>query len=66
MEINLGIGNLSLWKQHNQGHSFSFISQMINVISIVFGRLDLYLPPPTSDGLKPVVVFVTGGAWIIG
>ncbi|KAJ4892707.1 putative isoprenylcysteine alpha-carbonyl methylesterase ICMEL2 [Raphanus sativus] len=39
--------------------------------SIVYGdqprnRLDLYLPPPTSDGLKPVVVFVTGGAWIIG
>jgi prenylcysteine alpha-carboxyl methylesterase len=25
----------------------------------------LYIPP-TSDGLKPVVVFVTGGAWIIG
>jgi prenylcysteine alpha-carboxyl methylesterase len=38
--------------------------------SIVYGghprnRLDLYIPP-TSDGLKPVVVFVTGGAWIIG
>ncbi|KFK37704.1 hypothetical protein AALP_AA3G018000 [Arabis alpina] len=38
--------------------------------SIVYGdqprnRLDLYLPP-TSDGLKPVVIFVTGGAWIIG
>ncbi|EOA30699.1 hypothetical protein CARUB_v10013836mg [Capsella rubella] len=38
--------------------------------SIVYGdqprnRLDLYLPP-TNDGLKPVVVFVTGGAWIIG
>ncbi|XP_010486759.1 PREDICTED: probable isoprenylcysteine alpha-carbonyl methylesterase ICMEL2 [Camelina sativa] len=40
--------------------------------SIVYGdqprnRLDLYIPPtPTNDGLKPVVVFVTGGAWIIG
>uniref|UniRef100_A0A0D3CN90 protein-S-isoprenylcysteine alpha-carbonyl methylesterase n=1 Tax=Brassica oleracea var. oleracea TaxID=109376 RepID=A0A0D3CN90_BRAOL len=39
--------------------------------SIVYGdqprnRLDLYIPPPTSAGLKPVVVFVTGGAWIIG
>ncbi|XP_024015194.1 probable isoprenylcysteine alpha-carbonyl methylesterase ICMEL2 isoform X2 [Eutrema salsugineum] len=38
--------------------------------SIVYGdqprnRLDLYIPP-TNDGLKPVVVFVTGGAWIIG
>ncbi|KAK9091111.1 hypothetical protein Sjap_024288 [Stephania japonica] len=28
-------------------------------------RLDLYLPR-NSDGLKPVVAFVTGGAWIIG
>ncbi|KAG8384533.1 hypothetical protein BUALT_Bualt04G0127800 [Buddleja alternifolia] len=38
--------------------------------SIVYGdqprnRLDLYLPT-NSDGLKPVVAFVTGGAWIIG
>ncbi|GLU10827.1 hypothetical protein SLE2022_276080 [Rubroshorea leprosula] len=38
--------------------------------SIVYGdqprnRLDLYLPT-NSDGPKPVVVFVTGGAWIIG
>lgn len=29
------------------------------------GRLDLYLPS-NNDGMKPVVVFVTGGAWIIG
>jgi prenylcysteine alpha-carboxyl methylesterase len=28
-------------------------------------RLDLYLPPE-SDKPKPVVIFVTGGAWIIG
>lgn len=38
--------------------------------SIVYGdqprnRLDLYLPV-NSDGKKPVVIFVTGGAWIIG
>ncbi|XP_022735409.1 isoprenylcysteine alpha-carbonyl methylesterase ICME-like isoform X2 [Durio zibethinus] len=38
--------------------------------SIVYGdeprnRLDLYLPT-NSNGPKPVVVFVTGGAWIIG
>uniref|UniRef100_A0A1J3F1X4 protein-S-isoprenylcysteine alpha-carbonyl methylesterase n=1 Tax=Noccaea caerulescens TaxID=107243 RepID=A0A1J3F1X4_NOCCA len=38
--------------------------------SVVYGdqprnRLDLYLPKD-NDGLKPVVVFVTGGAWIIG
>lgn len=31
----------------------------------VFCRLDLYLPT-NSDDLKPVVIFVTGGAWIIG
>ncbi|CAI9109986.1 OLC1v1009936C1 [Oldenlandia corymbosa var. corymbosa] len=38
--------------------------------SVVYGeqprnRLDLYLPP-SLDGPKPVVIFVTGGAWIIG
>ncbi|XP_075501276.1 isoprenylcysteine alpha-carbonyl methylesterase ICME-like isoform X1 [Primulina tabacum] len=38
--------------------------------SIVYGdrprnRLDLYLPK-NIDGLKPMVIFVTGGAWIIG
>ncbi|CAA3026802.1 isoprenylcysteine alpha-carbonyl methylesterase ICME-like [Olea europaea subsp. europaea] len=38
--------------------------------SIIYGdqprnRLDLYLPS-NEDGLKPVVAFVTGGAWIIG
>lgn len=38
--------------------------------SIVYGdqprnRLDLYLPE-NIDGPKPVAVFVTGGAWIIG
>ncbi|KAL5718536.1 hypothetical protein ACHQM5_011425 [Ranunculus cassubicifolius] len=38
--------------------------------SVVYGdqprnRLDLYLPE-NCDGPKPVVAFVTGGAWIIG
>ncbi|KAG2608418.1 probable isoprenylcysteine alpha-carbonyl methylesterase ICMEL1 isoform X2 [Panicum virgatum] len=38
--------------------------------SVVYGdqprnRLDLYIPTSTA-GLKPVVAFVTGGAWIIG
>ncbi|KAL9671301.1 hypothetical protein QQ045_008869 [Rhodiola kirilowii] len=38
--------------------------------SIVYGdqprnRLDLYLPK-NGNGQKPVVIFVTGGAWIIG
>jgi prenylcysteine alpha-carboxyl methylesterase len=31
------------------------------------GRLDLYMPPNCDDDSpKPVVIFVTGGAWIIG
>lgn len=39
--------------------------------SIVYGdqprnRLDLYLPKNSNGGPKPVVAFVTGGAWIIG
>ncbi|XP_062106362.1 isoprenylcysteine alpha-carbonyl methylesterase ICME [Humulus lupulus] len=39
--------------------------------SIVYGdqprnRLDLYLPANCTDEPKPVVIFVTGGAWIIG
>ncbi|KAK4393406.1 Isoprenylcysteine alpha-carbonyl methylesterase ICME [Sesamum angolense] len=38
--------------------------------SVVYGdqprnRLDLYLPTNIDD-LKPVVIFITGGAWIIG
>ncbi|KAL0377834.1 UNVERIFIED_CONTAM: putative isoprenylcysteine alpha-carbonyl methylesterase ICMEL2 [Sesamum radiatum] len=38
--------------------------------SVVYGdqprnRLDLYLPTNIGD-LKPVVIFITGGAWIIG
>ncbi|KAK6154919.1 hypothetical protein DH2020_009167 [Rehmannia glutinosa] len=48
--------------------SYFFSSQVRR--SIVYGdqprnRLDLYLPT-NSDDLKPVVIFVTGGAWIIG
>jgi prenylcysteine alpha-carboxyl methylesterase len=40
--------------------------------SIVYGmeprnRLDLYMPPNCDDDSpKPMVIFVTGGAWIIG
>uniref|UniRef100_A0A7C9AW35 protein-S-isoprenylcysteine alpha-carbonyl methylesterase n=1 Tax=Opuntia streptacantha TaxID=393608 RepID=A0A7C9AW35_OPUST len=38
--------------------------------SVIYGdqprnRLDLYFPT-NADGRKPVVIFVTGGAWIIG
>ncbi|XP_021669299.2 probable isoprenylcysteine alpha-carbonyl methylesterase ICMEL1 isoform X2 [Hevea brasiliensis] len=50
------------------GYYYFFSSQVQR--SIVYGdqprnRLDLYLPKNT-DGPKPVVAFVTGGAWIIG
>ncbi|XP_061344042.1 probable isoprenylcysteine alpha-carbonyl methylesterase ICMEL1 isoform X2 [Gastrolobium bilobum] len=50
------------------GYYYFFSSQIRR--SIVYGdkprnRLDLYLPK-SNNGLKPVVGFVTGGAWIIG
>ncbi|KAF4356840.1 hypothetical protein F8388_019499 [Cannabis sativa] len=50
------------------GYNYFFSSQIRR--SIVYGdkprnRLDLYLPK-NSDGPKPVIAFVTGGAWIIG
>ncbi|XP_062103276.1 probable isoprenylcysteine alpha-carbonyl methylesterase ICMEL1 [Humulus lupulus] len=50
------------------GYNYFFSSQIRR--SIVYGdkprnRLDLYLPR-NSDGPKPVIAFVTGGAWIIG
>ncbi|KAG5536102.1 hypothetical protein RHGRI_023777 [Rhododendron griersonianum] len=50
------------------GFYYFFSSQVRR--GIVYGdqprnRLDLYLPKE-SDGPKPVVAFVTGGAWIIG
>ncbi|KAK9118851.1 hypothetical protein Scep_016944 [Stephania cephalantha] len=50
------------------GYYYFFSSQVRR--SIVYGdqprnRLDLYLPK-NDDGPKPVVAFVTGGAWIIG
>ncbi|XP_057522304.1 probable isoprenylcysteine alpha-carbonyl methylesterase ICMEL2 [Amaranthus tricolor] len=48
---------------------YYYFSSMVHR-SIIYGdqprnRLDLYLPT-NPDGKKPVVVFVTGGAWIIG
>ncbi|XP_057961323.1 isoprenylcysteine alpha-carbonyl methylesterase ICME-like [Malania oleifera] len=50
------------------GYYYYFSSQVRR--GIVYGdqprnRLDLYLPK-NNDGPKPVVAFVTGGAWIIG
>ncbi|CAA0822448.1 Isoprenylcysteine alpha-carbonyl methylesterase ICME [Striga hermonthica] len=50
------------------GYQYFFSSQIRR--GIIYGdqprnRLDLYLPK-NSKGPKPVVAFVTGGAWIIG
>ncbi|KAM7270715.1 hypothetical protein ACFE04_029929 [Oxalis oulophora] len=50
------------------GYYYFFSKQVRR--SIVYGnkrrnRLDLYLPV-NSDGPKPVVAFITGGAWVIG
>ncbi|KAI5419119.1 probable isoprenylcysteine alpha-carbonyl methylesterase ICMEL1 [Lathyrus oleraceus] len=50
------------------GYHYFFSSEIRR--SIVYGdkprnRLDLFLPK-NSDGPKPVVAFITGGAWIIG
>ncbi|KAB1206474.1 putative isoprenylcysteine alpha-carbonyl methylesterase ICMEL1 [Morella rubra] len=50
------------------GYYYFFSTQVRR--SVVYGdqprnKLDLYLPKNT-DGPKPVVAFVTGGAWIIG
>lgn len=69
MEINREIGRCSpktsncyvcfLNFDHHRNHDFFFSS---------FGwcfSLDLYLPTNT-DKKKPVVIFVSGGAWIIG
>jgi prenylcysteine alpha-carboxyl methylesterase len=38
---------------------------MLQLCFLRFNRLDLYLPE-NNDEPKPVVIFVTGGAWIIG
>ncbi|CAM8886002.1 unnamed protein product [Rhodiola kirilowii] len=50
------------------GYYYYFSKQVRR--SIIYGdqprnRLDLYMPKD-SDGPKPVIAFVTGGAWIIG
>ncbi|KAH0878536.1 hypothetical protein HID58_065930 [Brassica napus] len=43
-------------------------NRLVDALCFVFGffRLDLYLPKNSNGGPKPVVAFVTGGAWIIG
>ncbi|XP_035539944.1 probable isoprenylcysteine alpha-carbonyl methylesterase ICMEL1 [Juglans regia] len=67
--LALGCHSLLLFPGFLQvGYYYFFSSQVRR--SIFYGdqprnRLDLYLPK-NSDGPKPVIAFVTGGAWIIG
>ncbi|KAG8652291.1 probable isoprenylcysteine alpha-carbonyl methylesterase ICMEL1 isoform X4 [Manihot esculenta] len=67
--LALGCYSLMLLPGFIQVGCYYFFSRQV-LRSIVYGdqprnRLDLYLPKNT-DGPKPVVAFVTGGAWIIG
>ncbi|CAN1795322.1 Probable isoprenylcysteine alpha-carbonyl methylesterase ICMEL2, partial [Linum perenne] len=67
--IALGCYSLMLLPGFIQVGYYYFFSKHV-IRSVVYGdqprnSLDLYIPK-TSDGPKPVVAFVTGGAWIIG
>ncbi|KAH6805418.1 prenylcysteine methylesterase [Perilla frutescens var. frutescens] len=67
--LALGCYSMLLFPGFLQVGYYYFFSDRVRR-GIVYGdlprnRLDLYLPK-TSDGPKPVVAFVTGGAWIIG
>ncbi|KAH9558467.1 hypothetical protein CY35_06G010600 [Sphagnum magellanicum] len=69
MFIRLALYALFLMPGFIQVGFFYYFSKSVHR-SIIYGdqprnRLDLYLPPE-SDKPKPVVIFVTGGAWIIG
>ncbi|KAL9271328.1 Isoprenylcysteine alpha-carbonyl methylesterase ICME-like protein [Drosera capensis] len=57
---------------HAAAETLSVVNEVIRAWLLCFAtnawvssRLDLYLPKD-SDGQKPVLIFVTGGAWIIG
>ncbi|GLT34522.1 hypothetical protein SLA2020_090310 [Shorea laevis] len=67
--LALGCYALLLMPGFIQVGYYYFFSRQVHR-SIIYGdqprnRLDLYLPK-NLDGPKPVVAFVTGGAWIIG
>ncbi|OMO83037.1 Alpha/beta hydrolase-3, partial [Corchorus capsularis] len=67
--IALGCYSLLLMPGFIQVGYYYFFSRQVRR-GIIYGdqprnRLDLYLPK-NSNGPKPVVAFVTGGAWIIG
>ncbi|XP_022777016.1 probable isoprenylcysteine alpha-carbonyl methylesterase ICMEL1 isoform X2 [Durio zibethinus] len=67
--LALGCYALLLMPGFIQVGYYYFFSRQVRR-SVIYGeqprnRLDLYLPK-NSHGTKPVVAFVTGGAWIIG
>ncbi|XVE91352.1 hypothetical protein REPUB_Repub01dG0002200 [Reevesia pubescens] len=67
--LALGCYALLLMPGFIQVGYYYFFSRQVRR-GIIYGeqprnRLDLYLPK-NSDGAKPVVAFITGGAWIIG
>ncbi|XP_030513550.1 probable isoprenylcysteine alpha-carbonyl methylesterase ICMEL1 isoform X2 [Rhodamnia argentea] len=67
--LALGCYSLLLMPGFVQVGYYYFFSKQVRR-GIVYGdlprnRLDLYLPK-NMDGPKPVVAFITGGAWIIG
>ncbi|XVF42967.1 hypothetical protein PTKIN_Ptkin02bG0002400 [Pterospermum kingtungense] len=67
--LALGCYALLLMPGFIQVGYYYFFSRQVRR-SIIYGeqprnRLDLYLPK-NSNGPKPVVAFITGGAWIIG
>ncbi|XP_028776383.1 probable isoprenylcysteine alpha-carbonyl methylesterase ICMEL1 isoform X1 [Neltuma alba] len=67
--LALGCYSMLLFPGFVQVGFYYFFSRHVRR-SIVYGdkprnRLDLYLPK-NNDGPKPVVAFITGGAWIIG
>ncbi|CAN0876607.1 Probable isoprenylcysteine alpha-carbonyl methylesterase ICMEL1 [Linum grandiflorum] len=68
--LALGCYSLMLLPGFIQVGYYYFFSKHV-IRSVVYGdqprnRLDLYIPKNSDGGPKPVVAFVTGGAWIIG
>lgn len=62
METNQEIGKQSYIPQKQKTSDFL---ALLALLKIIIYRLDMYIPSDRSKP-NPVVVFVTGGAWIIG
>lgn len=64
MEINRGIGISQTMLEGALFYHSRYVHGCFTLHSLMC-RLDLHMPK-NIDGPKPVVAFVTGGAWIIG